>query len=171
MAGVYNGLQAKIKQLNSLADYDPCSAHSLNLVGECAAVCSKEGSNFFLFLQKLYTFFSASTYRWKLLQNMFSSSDNVSVERLSDTRWSARAEACSSLNYSPNAAADNAKNVPRQKSELIPSQSHKKLHVSKKPVSGQEYNIASVRSPELDNFSLFAYKRCVCPRTRGNHVQ
>ncbi|KAL4085416.1 hypothetical protein QTP88_027275 [Uroleucon formosanum] len=102
MSGVYNGLQAKIKQLNSLAYYVPCSAHSLNLVGECAAVCCKEGSNFFLFLQKLYTFFSASTYRWKLLQDVFSQSDNVSVKRLSDTRWSARAEACSSLNTNWN---------------------------------------------------------------------
>lgn len=101
MSGVYNGLQAKIKQLNPLADYVSCAAHSLNLVGECAAVCSKEGSNFFSFM-KMYAFFSTSTHRWKLLLNVFSSSDNVSVKRLSDTRWSARSEACSSLNKNWN---------------------------------------------------------------------
>jgi len=33
MSGVYNRLQAKIKQLNSLGDYVPCLAHSLNLDG------------------------------------------------------------------------------------------------------------------------------------------
>ncbi|KAK9679870.1 protein of unknown function (DUF4371) [Popillia japonica] len=35
MAGIYNGLQAKIKEISLLAEYVPCSAHSLNFVGEC----------------------------------------------------------------------------------------------------------------------------------------
>ncbi|KAK9745094.1 protein of unknown function (DUF4371) [Popillia japonica] len=35
MAGIYNGLQAKIKEISPLAEYVPCSAHSFNLVGEC----------------------------------------------------------------------------------------------------------------------------------------
>ncbi|XP_022834878.1 zinc finger MYM-type protein 1-like [Spodoptera litura] len=47
MSGIYNGLQAKIKELCSLADYIPCSAHSLNLVGECAAECVQETCWFF----------------------------------------------------------------------------------------------------------------------------
>ncbi|KAL7303989.1 hypothetical protein TKK_0003644 [Trichogramma kaykai] len=33
MSGCYSGLQARIRELNPLADYVPCSAHSLNLVG------------------------------------------------------------------------------------------------------------------------------------------
>lgn len=33
MAGKYSGLQARIKQINPLAEFIPCSAHSLNLVG------------------------------------------------------------------------------------------------------------------------------------------
>ena len=33
MAGQYSGLQARIKELAPLAEYVPCAAHSLNLVG------------------------------------------------------------------------------------------------------------------------------------------
>ncbi|XP_008178879.1 zinc finger MYM-type protein 1-like [Acyrthosiphon pisum] len=33
MSGMYTGLQARIKEVNPLATFVPCSAHSLNLVG------------------------------------------------------------------------------------------------------------------------------------------
>ncbi|XP_060845774.1 uncharacterized protein LOC132925391 [Rhopalosiphum padi] len=42
MSGIYSGVQARIKQVSPLADFVPCSAHSLNLVGSCAANCCKE---------------------------------------------------------------------------------------------------------------------------------
>ncbi|XP_060853423.1 zinc finger MYM-type protein 1 isoform X5 [Rhopalosiphum padi] len=90
MSGSYSGLQARIKLINPLAKFVPCSAHSLNLVGQNAASCCNEAIHFFNFLQNLYTFFSASTYRWQIL--------NSSIKRLSDTRWSARDDACYSLN-------------------------------------------------------------------------
>ncbi|KAL4143156.1 hypothetical protein QTP88_005519 [Uroleucon formosanum] len=45
----------------------------------------------------LYTFFSASTYRWEILSDYLTNSKNKTVKRLSDTRWAARHEACSSL--------------------------------------------------------------------------
>lgn len=35
--GVYSGLQARIKQVNLLAEYVLCAAHSLNLIGSCVA--------------------------------------------------------------------------------------------------------------------------------------
>ncbi|KAL4092295.1 hypothetical protein QTP88_026820 [Uroleucon formosanum] len=73
------------------------SAHSLNLVGEYAANCCTLGTEFFNFLQALYTFFSASTYRWEILSDYLTNSKNKTVKRLSDTRWAARHEACSSL--------------------------------------------------------------------------
>ncbi|XP_050059838.1 uncharacterized protein LOC114132255 [Aphis gossypii] len=53
MSGIYSGVQARIKDVIFLADFVPCSAHSLNLIGMCAS--------------------------------------------LSDTRWSARDDACHSL--------------------------------------------------------------------------
>ncbi|CAI6371600.1 unnamed protein product [Macrosiphum euphorbiae] len=90
MSGSYSGLQARIKLINPLAKFVPCSAHSLNLVGQNAASCCREAIHFFNFLQNLYTFFSASTYRWQIL--------NSSIKRMSDTRWSARDDACHSLN-------------------------------------------------------------------------
>lgn len=37
MSGYYTGLQARIKSENNEADYVPCAAHSLNLVGVFAA--------------------------------------------------------------------------------------------------------------------------------------
>lgn len=66
MSGRYNGLQAKIKELNPLAVYIPCAAHSLNLVGTHAVQCSNEAAKFFLHVQHLYTFFSGSTHRWNI---------------------------------------------------------------------------------------------------------
>ena len=37
MSGKYKGMQAIIKERNYQAEYIPCVAHSLNLVGKCAA--------------------------------------------------------------------------------------------------------------------------------------
>lgn len=34
MSGMYLGLQSRIKSHNPLAEFVPCSAHSLNLVGD-----------------------------------------------------------------------------------------------------------------------------------------
>lgn len=61
MSGIYSGLQARIKTINPLADYVPCAAHSLNLVGTCAAESVSEAvdffspcKNFIIFLQYLH---------------------------------------------------------------------------------------------------------------------
>ncbi|XP_050509357.1 zinc finger MYM-type protein 1-like [Diabrotica virgifera virgifera] len=94
MSGKYSELQARIKNHNKLAEYVPCSGHSLNLVGSLAAEFCLSATSFFIFVQELYTFFSASTYRWKIL------TDNLKspvVKSLSETRWSARADATKAL--------------------------------------------------------------------------
>ena len=57
----YNGLQARIKQLNEFAEYVPCFAHLLNLVRKYDAECCEEANIFFVFVENIYTFFSAST--------------------------------------------------------------------------------------------------------------
>ncbi|KAJ8875731.1 hypothetical protein PR048_023630 [Dryococelus australis] len=44
MSGKYSGLQERIKELNEFAEYIPCFAHSLNLIGKCAAECCQEAS-------------------------------------------------------------------------------------------------------------------------------
>lgn len=98
MAGAYSGLQTRIKSKCPLAHFIPCSAHSLNLIGECAVESCKDAVDFFSLLQNLYNFFSISTHRWEKLTNHFKKSKNISLKKLSDTRWSARHEACVSLN-------------------------------------------------------------------------
>ncbi|XP_039306752.1 zinc finger MYM-type protein 1-like [Solenopsis invicta] len=98
MSGAYSGLQMRIKELNPLAEYVPCAAHSLNLVGTCAASCCTEATNFFGVLQELFNFFSASTHRWEILQSYMKA--KLTLKRLSTTRWSARDDACRSLNES-----------------------------------------------------------------------
>ncbi|KAK4872025.1 hypothetical protein RN001_016149 [Aquatica leii] len=81
MAGQYNGLQAKLKEHCTYALFVSCLVHSLNL-----------------FLQKLYTFFASSTHRWNVLKECLG--PGIVVKRLSDTRWSARADAVSALQKS-----------------------------------------------------------------------
>lgn len=98
MSGQYNGLQAKIKEQCQYATYVPCAAHSLNLVGTSAAECCLDATKFFGLLQNLYVFFTASTERTKLLQDFLTAPENVTLKSLSQTRWSARDDACSSLN-------------------------------------------------------------------------
>ncbi|KAL4104368.1 hypothetical protein QTP88_019669 [Uroleucon formosanum] len=102
MSGIYSGLQARIKEACPHAVYIPCAAHSLNLVGECAANCCINANDFINFLQNIYSFFSASTYRWDMLDQSLSKPDNETVKRLSDTRWAARYEACLSLSRNWN---------------------------------------------------------------------
>ncbi|XP_052221806.1 zinc finger MYM-type protein 1-like [Dreissena polymorpha] len=96
MSGIYSGLQARIRELNPLAHYVPCAAHSLNLVGSAAVSSCMGATSFFTFLQALYNFFSASTHRWRKLKDALPPNGLV-VKTLSDTRWSARADATKSL--------------------------------------------------------------------------
>ena len=60
-------VQQILKNKNSLVDYIPCAGHSLNLVGQSAADCCIESVSYFGFVQRLYTFFVASTHRWAIL--------------------------------------------------------------------------------------------------------
>jgi len=96
MSGIYSGLQARIKALNKLAHFVPCAAHSLNLVGTCAAESCTAAVSYFGFVQTLYNFFSASTYRWQKLKDSLPVGGLV-VKTLSGTRWSARADAVKAL--------------------------------------------------------------------------
>lgn len=96
MSGAYTGLQARIIKLNALAVWVPCAAHSLNLVGTCAAESCKAAESFFSLLQRIYNFFSSSTHRWEILTNHLKFRQSV-VKSLSLTRWSARGEACNAL--------------------------------------------------------------------------
>ncbi|XP_047141052.1 zinc finger MYM-type protein 1-like [Hydra vulgaris] len=77
MRGKYNGVQARIRQLNPRAFFVPCSAHSLNLVLNDAANCS-------------------STHRWSILLNHLS---DLTIKPLSATRWESRVGAVRALRF------------------------------------------------------------------------
>ncbi|KYN03086.1 Zinc finger MYM-type protein 1 [Cyphomyrmex costatus] len=111
MSGIYNGVQAKIRDICPYSEYIPCSAHSLNLVGICAAEICKESCTFFNIFQELHNLFSLSTYRWQILQDQCeahkkredyvnesrSTTQRKTIKILSVTRWSARHDSCESL--------------------------------------------------------------------------
>ena len=59
----------RLTRVNSLMDYIPCAAQSLNLVGVHSVGCCLDAVNFFGFLQVLYNFASASTSRWKVVMS------------------------------------------------------------------------------------------------------
>jgi hypothetical protein len=96
MSGIYKGLQALIKKDNPLAQFTPCAGHGLNTVGTHAAECCPEAISFFDLNQNLYNFFSESPAKWNILQS-FANSKNITLKSLSNTRWSARANAVDML--------------------------------------------------------------------------
>lgn len=108
MTGKYKGLQTRIRLLNPLAVFIPCGCHSLNLCVEHAAGSTSEVIRFFMFLQNVYVFFSASTKRWQIMLGHLKKDLEIRKEnnpqerllvpkRLSDTRWSAKADATRAL--------------------------------------------------------------------------
>ena len=86
MSGKYNGMQAIIRQHCNLAVYVPCVAHSLNLVGQSSASSCQQAAGFFSFLQRLYSFFAASSHHWKVLTDQLSSKSLPTVKRMSARR-------------------------------------------------------------------------------------
>ena len=100
MSGKYKGMQSIIKERNHQAEYIPCVAPSLNLVRTCAAECCRSAVRFFMFVQGLYVFFSASTHRWNLLTNALKPLQCPTTKPLSDARWLARYDALHALRKS-----------------------------------------------------------------------
>ncbi|KAL4119590.1 hypothetical protein QTP88_012389 [Uroleucon formosanum] len=97
MSGSYSGLQARVKEINNLIYFVPCAAHSLNLVGTHAVDNSKEAVKYFGLMQHLFTFFTISTHRWKILGNNLKPGTHT-LKHPSFTRWSSRDAACLSIN-------------------------------------------------------------------------
>ena len=82
--------------MNPLAEWVPCAAHSLNLVGTAAAESCTDAVRFFGIVQRRYTSLSASPQRWsKLLENL--PKQSPLVKSLSETRWYVRADAAKAL--------------------------------------------------------------------------
>ncbi|GFX73520.1 uncharacterized protein TNCV_2342251 [Trichonephila clavipes] len=96
MRGNKSGAQSRINALNPRAFYLPCSSNSLNLVVNDMAKASFEAAKFLNIVQKIYLFFSSSTFRWTILLKYV---HGLTLKHLRDTRWESRAEALKPLRY------------------------------------------------------------------------
>ena len=109
------GVQQRIKDVCSYAEFCPCFAHSLKLVGSCAVEADAAASNFFSMIQQLYKFFNSSTYLWKKLEDMLKSTATkyklLVVKRLSGTRWSARYDTVRAIALGYNEYIDLLKGI------------------------------------------------------------
>ncbi|CAH0551080.1 unnamed protein product [Brassicogethes aeneus] len=93
MAGIHKGVEARIAERNELAEFVPCLAHSLNLVGVHSASSCQEAINLFGLIQKVYCFFVGSTTRWDIMKKYV----KTNLKGSSQTRWSAKHVAVNAL--------------------------------------------------------------------------
>ena len=89
MAGHRSGVQKRISEINPKALFVPCTNHSLNMACVHAASAAVHSVTFFGTLDRLFSFFSASTHRWDVLIQV----TGLSIKRAVETRWSSRADA------------------------------------------------------------------------------
>ncbi|KAL4153113.1 hypothetical protein QTP88_000946 [Uroleucon formosanum] len=94
MVGKYQGVQARISNINPRAFFTPCAAHSLNLVLCDAAQNSPRAISFFGSVRRVYTLFSALTNRWSIIQKHCKL---FTVKQWSDTRWESRLNSVKAL--------------------------------------------------------------------------
>nr|XP_047124269.1 zinc finger MYM-type protein 1-like [Hydra vulgaris] len=94
MAGIYNGVQALIRQNNPQAIFILCSTHSLNLCAVHAIESSTPAKSYFRNIKKLYNLFSSSPVRWKILQE----ETGQSLHKLSVTDFQAKFKCLMAVN-------------------------------------------------------------------------
>ncbi|XP_069482613.1 zinc finger MYM-type protein 1-like [Ambystoma mexicanum] len=99
MSGKNTGVQAHIKSEAPLAFYVHCNAHCLNLVLVDSVKCIPEAYCFFSLLQKLYVFVSGSYVhqRWLEVQRDMFQGAPREFQRLIETRWACRYNACKTV--------------------------------------------------------------------------
>ena len=94
MKGKRQGVQKKLLQINSRALYTPCGCHNLNLVLCDGATSCVRAITFFRVLQCIYSLFSSSTKKQKILNiNIY----NITVKSLSQTRWESHIESVKAI--------------------------------------------------------------------------
>lgn len=96
MRGKNAGVQKRILDINPRAFFVPCSAHTLNLVVNDSALSCTDAVNFFMVVQEMYNYLSASTHRWTVLKKHVSA---LTVKPLSNTRWESRIDAIGPVRY------------------------------------------------------------------------
>jgi len=94
MKGKHQGVQKIFLDINHRAFYTPCGCHSLNLV--LCHIANSCSTSFYGVLQRIYTLFSSSTKRWKILQNHI---HNLTLKSLSQTCWESRVESLKAVRF------------------------------------------------------------------------
>lgn len=96
MKGQYQGVQSRIKELNSRAFFTPCASHNLNLLLGDIAKSSTKAISFFGTVQRIFCLFSSSTKRWSILKTHC---PELTFKPLSETRWECRVESIKAIRY------------------------------------------------------------------------
>ncbi|KAL4152822.1 hypothetical protein QTP88_000655 [Uroleucon formosanum] len=96
MKGQYQGVQSRMKQLNSRAFFTPCASHNLNLLLGDISKSSTKAISFFGIVQRIYCLFSSSTKRWSILKKHC---QELTLKPLSETRWKCRVESIKAIRY------------------------------------------------------------------------
>jgi hypothetical protein len=96
MAGIYNGVQTKIKAHCPFAEYIYCNAHNLILVLNDTMIASNEIQNVFSIIQKLCVYFALSGKRWNILTDILPVNE-ATLKKVCSTRWSSRYQAISPI--------------------------------------------------------------------------
>ncbi len=99
MSGRHSGVAARIKAKTNHAFYVHCNAHCLNLVLVDSTKSVPESETFFSLLQKLYVYMSGSYVhqKWLSVQKEMYQGAPRELQRLSDTRWACRYQACKNI--------------------------------------------------------------------------
>ncbi|KAL5565835.1 hypothetical protein UlMin_028999 [Ulmus minor] len=100
MKGKHQGVQKRSLEINPRALYIPCGCHSLNLIIFYVATSCVRAILFFGILQCIYSLFTSSPKRWKILKNNISS---LTVKPLSQTRSESHIESVKAIRFqAPN---------------------------------------------------------------------
>ncbi|XP_052192318.1 uncharacterized protein LOC127801345 [Diospyros lotus] len=113
-------MHKRLLEINSRALYVPCGCHSLNLVISDVATSCVRAVSFFGVLQRIYSLFSSSPERWKILKDNVS---NLTVKSLSQARWESYIESVQAIRFQAQKIQDalfelaESSNDPKIKSE------------------------------------------------------
>jgi len=116
MTGRYQGVQTRILNINPRAFFTPCAAHNLNLVLCDAAKNSTIAITFFGIVRRVYTLFSASTYRWSIIQKHCTV---FTVKQWSETRWESRINSVKALRFQLSSILNALEEVSETANDLM----------------------------------------------------